>query len=39
MSSALSEQFIFDSTDCSLVKMTSHFLNPNLVPNLCAAVV
>ena len=31
--------FIFVSTDCSLVKMTSHCLNPNLVLGLRPAVV
>ena len=34
-----SELFIFDKTDCSLVKMILYFLNPNPDLNLCAAVV
>ena len=34
-----SSMFIVVSTDCSLVKMTSYCLNPNLALNLCAAVV
>lgn len=33
------ELFIFVSTCCSLVKVTSYCLNPNLVLNLCTAVV
>ena len=32
------EGFIFVSSDCSLVKLTSFCLNPNLVLHLCAAV-
>ena len=31
--------FFFISTDCSLVNMTSYYLNPSLVSNLCAVVV
>ena len=31
--------FIFDSTHCSLFKMTSYCLNPNVFLNLSAAVV
>ena len=33
------ERFIFVSSDCFLVKLTSFCLNPNLVLHLCAAVV
>ena len=39
MFSSSNELFIFVSTDCSLFKMASYCLNPNLVLNLCAAVV
>ena len=39
MFSASSELFIFVSTDCCLVNMTSYCLNPNLVLNLCTAIV
>ena len=31
--------FIFVSTDCSLVKITSYYLNPNLVLGLYPAVI
>ena len=31
--------FIFVSTDCSLVKITSYFWNPNLALNLCGVVI
>ena len=34
-----SNEFFFVSTDCSLVKMTSYYLNPNLLVNLYAGVV
>ena len=33
------EVIIFISTNCSLVKITSYCLNPNLVLKLCAATV
>ena len=39
MFSPLNKLFIFDSNDCSLVKMTSCCFNINLVLYLCAAVV
>ena len=39
MFSASNELFIFVVTDSFLVKITSHCLNPNLVLNLCDAVV
>ena len=39
MFSPSNELFISVRTDCSLVKVTSYYLNPNPVLNLCAAVV
>ena len=34
-----SSELFYVSTDNSLVKMALHYFNPNLVLNLCAAVV
>ena len=39
MFSPLNKIFIFVRIDCSLDNMTLYCLNPNLVINLCAAVV
>ena len=39
MFSISNEVYTFASFDCSLVKMTSCCLNPNLFLNLCDAVV